>query len=350
MPPFRPAKKRIATSNEIGGNPKEKKERTSITSSTPSEVRLRPSFGRRTKAIMITCKEKEKASLRSKQKGGGSGGARSSSLNQADENDDARTQGDVPLSDTFTNAEIRGFCHLNRVVDKANASAADGDWIDTDSVQQFLNALEPEGKLSSLTHMDVDAYLAYVRHRGGRMEVTTPLTEVKGTPRHPVTKSRNSALVAILYDLTRRHFFCVLVDFGAGTDAKRPNVYVYDTLGNGAWKGDMVYRFIRELFPAWKDVVNKVAVHDRTHDVRQMDGSTCGPWSLWIIMVFVANVHGWRDKKPDPIFQTRYALTAYDVFGNRRPSRRTSLQRRFWKAIQGRLYADENADIRRLPD
>lgn len=251
----------------------------------------------------------------------------------------------------MSNAEIRAFCRLDRVVNKANASAADGDWIDTDSVHQFMSAIEPGGKLAPLTHMDVDAYVAYVRYQNGRMEVSIPVKEVTGSPKHSTTKKRNTATVVLLYDLSRRHFFCVLVDFGADSRVKRPNIYVYDTLGSATWKGDnMVNRFVQELFPSWKDVTKKAAVHDRTKDLRQRDGSTCGPWSLWIIMAFVANVHGWREKKPDPIFQTRYALTAYDVFGQRRPSRRASIHRRFWKALQGKLYADENADIRRLPD
>jgi hypothetical protein len=132
----------------------------------------------------------------------------------------------------------------------------------------------------------------------------------------------------------------IMVDFGgrvgdSSPPDARPNIYMYDTLGS-SWTRTAVIEFIKNMFPRWKNLET------------QANGASCGPWVFWLIMGFVANVHGWRQNSPHPIFHTRYALTAYDLLGNHRPERKSSLHRRFWKALQGAQNADDDADLQAL--
>lgn len=265
----------------------------------------------------------------------------------------------VPLSNAMTNAEVRAISRLTPVLDskRLDNAAKRGDWIDSDSVGRFLAALEPGGALAPLTYADVDARLVLIyRDRAGRIVVRNPIDDVTALSlRQKLRQEKSSGrrrgvldVVIVVYDENRRHYFPVMLSVTGKITSPSFDIYVYDSLG-GAWTMEAVHMFVRKLFPRWNAVLNDAAVHDRTKDVHQQGDATCGPWTLWLIMAYVSNVHGWREVRPRPMFQTRYALTAYDVFGERRPSRKNELHRRFWMALQGDLSDDELREIRSLP-
>lgn len=261
----------------------------------------------------------------------------------------------VVNSPGYTNSEIRGFVKLESVVvDPRPEGANTGNWIDNFSIMRFLNALEPEGRLEHMTFNVVHArFLPDMPDHNdgipdvvGRPDLRTGRTydeDQDDDEGEGEGEGRGHDLVVVVYDRMRKHFFPVMVDFGVrATDT--PKVYVYDTL-RSSWTPRSVKTFVNRLFPNWK---GRKIIYDRTKDIVQTDAS-CGPWAMWLIMAFVSNIHNWRMNGRNPVFHTRHALTAYDLFGNRVSSRDNQLHLRFWAALQGRLYSDEESQVQSLP-
>ncbi|MFB6198269.1 MAG: hypothetical protein ABEI52_08400 [Halobacteriaceae archaeon] len=275
---------------------------------------------------------------------------------------DPETSQNVPLTDAYSNSEIRAFSRLDPVVvlDPEDQERHKGCWIFDDQVKAFLMALQPGGRLSHMTFNDVEAHFVHLHRdgRGGITEVVNSEDFHTFNDREPVHTIREGHerdkgdVVVVVYDEQRSHYFPVMIDRDHDGVAR---VYVYDSLGStwsnsktrmGRNQNRSVEKFVELLLQTidFPDETKGTIIYDRTKDIVQTEAS-CGPWSLWLIMAFVSNIHNWRMSRPNPVFHTRHALSAYDLFGNRVPSRKNQLHLRFWASLQGRLYDDEEEEL-----
>lgn len=262
----------------------------------------------------------------------------------------------------YTNSNVRAFLKNEKRVFGQGCDSTDefGNWITDDCVMAFLEAIgsEPiieqgrlQTRLQNYTYKDVKTFFFYITSKNdspqkpSNQNLSVFYEFTKNQTREDMQKYD---VVIVVNDITKQHYFPILIDFGEHPTSSKPNIYVYDTLSHRT--NDFINKLLKLMFPSWKEIINESNVYNRTNDIKQT-GATCGVWSLWIIMVFVANIRGWRTRRTNqrrPIFHTSIITRSYDIFGKRSSRRDKDIAERFWSALNGKLYDDEQRNVDNL--